>query len=96
MRSSNAETMVRAAMLANVGPSLDAAMFNTNAAVPGISPAGILHGVSPLTATAGGTLSAMVTDIAALADALKCRRQWRRCAGQVNQTIRCAGDAAAW
>ena len=70
MRSSNAEAMVRATLLANVGPSLDAKMFNANAGVPGLSPPGLLHGVAAITGTAGGGLDAISADVAALADAL--------------------------
>jgi hypothetical protein len=70
LRSSNAEAMVRAALLANVGPSLDAAMFNTNAGVAGVSPPGLLQGVAALTPVAGGGIAAMSEDIVALADAL--------------------------
>jgi hypothetical protein len=65
MRNTNAEALVRAALLANVGPSLDAAMFSNAAGVPGVSPPGILNGVTAL--TAGST---MVEDIGALAEAL--------------------------
>jgi hypothetical protein len=70
LRSSNAEAIVRATLLANVGPSLDAAMFNANAGVAGVSPPGLLHGVAGLTPVAGGGIAAMTEDIAALADAL--------------------------
>jgi hypothetical protein len=71
MRSTNAETMVRAALISNVGPSLDSAMLSAAAGVAGVSPPGILNGVTALTSTAGGGLAAMVADVAALADALK-------------------------
>lgn len=71
LRSTNAEAMVRAALLNNVGPSLDAAMFSNAAGVAGTSPPGILNGVSAITGTAGGGGAAMVSDVAALADALK-------------------------
>jgi hypothetical protein len=70
MRNTNAENLVHDALLANVGISLDAAMFNNNAGVPNLSPPGLLNGVTPLTATAGGGLAAMAADIGALADAL--------------------------
>jgi hypothetical protein len=70
LQSSNAEALVRSVLLSNVGPSLDAAMFSAAAGVAGASPPGLLHGLTPLAATAGGDLSAMGTDIANLADAL--------------------------
>src|SRR4029077_4873610 len=70
MRSSNAELLVRTALLAAVGPSLDLAMFSNAAGVPGVSPPGILNGVTSLTPTTGGGLTAMVGDVQQLADAL--------------------------
>jgi hypothetical protein len=66
---SDAESIMERVLLENVGASLDAAFFNSNAAVAGVSPAGILNGaisVSPATAGSG----AMVADISALAAAV--------------------------
>jgi hypothetical protein len=68
--SSNAEAMTRAVLLANVGPSLDLAMFHNLAGVAGVSPPGLLYGVTPITAATGGGWDAMTADIAALAFAL--------------------------
>jgi hypothetical protein len=68
LRSTNAELLVRTALLASVGPSLDLALFSSAAGVPGVSPPGIMHGVTSLTPTTGGGLAAMVGDVAALAD----------------------------
>lgn len=70
VRGSNAEAVMRQVLLENVGPTLDAAMFSAAAAVPGGRPAGILNGVSALTATAGGGTAAMVGDLKQLAAAL--------------------------
>jgi hypothetical protein len=68
---SNAEQMMRQVLLENVGPTLDGAMFSEAAAVPGLRPAGILEGVTPLAASSAATpLDAMVTDIAAIATAI--------------------------
>jgi hypothetical protein len=68
--ANNAETMVRQVLLENAGPTLDAAMFSANAAVPGVQPAGILNGVAPLPPSSGTGYDAMVADIAAIATAL--------------------------
>src|SRR5262249_36012846 len=67
MEGSNAEALVRATLLSNVGPSLDNAFFNANAGVPAVSPPGLLYGITPITGTAGGGLNAMAKDIADLA-----------------------------
>src|SRR5262245_5213861 len=50
--------------------ALDAAMFSTTAASAGLRPAGILNGVTPITATAGGGQAALATDIGNLFEAL--------------------------
>ena len=55
VRNSNAEAMVTQVLSENVGATLDAALLNANAAVPGTSPAGILNGITPITASAAGT-----------------------------------------
>jgi hypothetical protein len=51
------------------GRSIDAAAFDTNAAVPGLRPAGLLHGSVGLTPAAAGS-DAMYEDVAALAGAI--------------------------
>jgi hypothetical protein len=43
--------------------SLDATAFSTAAAVAGVSPAGLLNGVTPITATTGGDTAAMQKDV---------------------------------
>jgi HK97 family phage major capsid protein len=48
MRSSNAETLVRQALVESTGPALDAALFS-NAAASAIAPAGLLNGIAALT-----------------------------------------------
>jgi hypothetical protein len=70
MRHSNAEAIVRQTLLDNVGPSLDKVLFDQNTAVPELRPAGLLHSVAPLTATAGGGIDALVGDIENLTAAL--------------------------
>jgi hypothetical protein len=65
----DAEAVMTQVLLENVGASLDAAFFNSNAAVAATSPAGILNGVTPITAAAVGS-GAIVTDLANLAQAL--------------------------
>jgi hypothetical protein len=72
MRNSNAEAIVRAVLLDNVGPSLDAAMFSAAAAVPDVRPPGLLNGIAALTPTAAGPNQAelMVRDLAKLATAV--------------------------
>jgi Phage capsid family len=72
MRNSNAEAIVRAVLLDNVGPSLDQAMFSNAAAVADVRPPGLLNSLPPLTPAAAGTTKAdaMVDDIATLATAV--------------------------
>ena len=55
IRHSNAEAFVRQVLAENVGPTLDAAMLSSAAAVSGVRPAGILNGISALTPTAAGS-----------------------------------------
>jgi hypothetical protein len=69
IEGADAESAVRQVLLENVGPALDAAFFNANAAVATVSPAGILNGVTPLTAATAGS-GAIVTDLANLMQAL--------------------------
>jgi hypothetical protein len=71
INSSNAEPMMRQLLLDNIGPSLDAAMFGTTAGTAGVQPAGILNGITPLTAsTMTGAYDAMIADIGAIGQAL--------------------------
>ena len=70
VNGSNAEALVRAVLIENVGATLDAALFSAAAEVPGLSPAGILNGIATLTPTAGGGADAMVGDVAQIAEAL--------------------------
>jgi hypothetical protein len=51
------------------GKSLDAVLFD-NVAADTTRPAGLLNGVTPITATAGGGLVAIATDLANIADAI--------------------------
>jgi hypothetical protein len=72
MRSSNAEILVRQALVESTGPALDAALFSANPATPN-APAGILNGIAPLTpAAAGGTSKGevLVDDLQKLAAAV--------------------------
>jgi hypothetical protein len=70
LASSNAEALVRDALLQATGPSLDRRLFDSNPAVPDLRPAGLLNGVAPLAATAGGGYAAMVGDLGKLANAI--------------------------
>jgi hypothetical protein len=67
--SSNIEVFVRTALSEALALSLDAKMFSADAA-SSVAPAGLLAGVAPLAATAGGGVNAMAGDIKALAAAL--------------------------
>jgi hypothetical protein len=68
VEAGDAEQMVRATMSETAALTLDNALFSTSAAVPDLSPAGLLNGVTPLTAsTATPLMDAMVMDLSALA-----------------------------
>jgi hypothetical protein len=68
VEASDAETIVRAAMSETAALTLDQALFGSTAAVPDLSPAGLLYGVTPLTPSTATPLSeAMVQDLSALA-----------------------------
>jgi Phage capsid family len=70
LRSSNAEELVRQALIESTGPALDAHLFSTAAAGPD-RPPGLLNGITPLTpAAAGAKETALVDDLAALATAV--------------------------
>jgi Phage capsid family len=71
MRSSNAEALVRQVLTDSLGPALDAKLFSNAAEVLGTSPAGLLAGISGLTASAATSRNdALIEDIAALASAV--------------------------
>jgi hypothetical protein len=70
LRSSNAETMIRAVMVEACGPALDAVLFDANAAGPD-RPAGLRYNIPALTpAGAGEKAQAIVDDLQALALAI--------------------------
>jgi hypothetical protein len=64
----NAERIVSEALAISCTQSLDAKLFSSDAAVSGVSPAGLLHGVAPITSTAGTGAEGIANDLAALAD----------------------------
>ena len=67
LRSSQAETMVRQAILDAAAIVLDGALFGNDAEVVGTSPAGLLYGLTPITASTATPLSdAMISDVEAL------------------------------
>jgi hypothetical protein len=67
-----AETVVRAALINNVGPSLDRRVFDDLPAVPGLRPAGLLNGVTAETASGDTNKNeALVEDIELLVEAVK-------------------------
>ena len=70
VESTAAEAIVRTSLKECVGLSLDAAMFSALPGVSGERPAGLLHGVTPLTPTAGGGTDAMIADLTKLATAV--------------------------
>jgi hypothetical protein len=71
MRSSNAEALVRQVLLESLGPALDSKLFSNAAEVLGTSPAGLLAGVTPITASTATPLTeAMAADLSALAGAV--------------------------
>jgi len=67
--SSNAESLVRMVLVNSLALSLDAQLL-PNVAGDTVKPPGLLYGVTPLTATAGGGLNALTDDLAALAGAV--------------------------
>ncbi len=69
--SSNAEALTRQALLDAMAPSLDRRLFDANAAVADLRPAGLLSGKTPLTpAAAADKGSDMIADLSALAEAV--------------------------
>jgi hypothetical protein len=69
VESSNAELLVRQAMLDNTGPALDARLFDNNPGVPELRPPGLLYGKTALTPTTGiaGDLTALAAAVAPVA-----------------------------
>ena len=63
------EGLLRQAIQEDTAVSLDAILLDTNAATA-VRPAGIFNGVAPLTATAGGGLTALVGDIKQISGAI--------------------------
>jgi hypothetical protein len=74
IESGNGEALVRDALLASTGPALDRRLFDANAAVANLRPAGLLNGITPLTPSTGGTgtnkTDAMQDDLQALLTAV--------------------------
>jgi hypothetical protein len=70
--SSNAEALVRIALLESTGPSLDRRLFDADPAVADVRPAGLLNGITPLTPSTnpGGKSDAMLDDLEALLSAV--------------------------
>jgi hypothetical protein len=63
-----AEEIVGMALAISTAQSLDSQLFSSNAAVAGVSPAGILHGITPVISAGGaGGAAGCATDLAALA-----------------------------
>jgi hypothetical protein len=70
MRSANAETLVRQALIESTGPAIDKVLFSTAAAAAD-RPAGLMNGIAPLTpAAAGAKEQAIVDDLQTLAGAV--------------------------
>ena len=69
LEHSEAETMMRAALLESVALALDKILFSAAAGVPGLKPPGLLNGLTPLTPAAAGD-TAMATDLGALVTAI--------------------------
>lgn len=66
----DAEALVRQVLTEASALALDAAMLGDAAAVDELRPAGLLYGVDPLPAAAGGGLDAMLLDVRTLGDAI--------------------------
>ena len=89
VEGSNAESMVTQAMIDSTAPGLDNALFSSAAAVAETSPAGILFGVTPITASASTLKSeAMADDLAGLVAAVAAR------AGNGNIAFVCSPEQA--
>jgi hypothetical protein len=64
IESSNAETLVRLALMESTGPALDSKLFDKLPATPELRPAGLLNGITPIASTN------MISDLANLAAAV--------------------------
>jgi hypothetical protein len=71
-RYSAAESLIEKALTESIGYSLDGLMLSTNAAVAGVSPPGLLHGVTALipVTTAGNFVDAIYEDLGNLGGAV--------------------------
>ena len=69
LSAQNAEELIGTLMKEAASRSLDAALFST-AAASDIRPAGLLNGVTPITAATGGGMDAIAKDIRALVSAI--------------------------
>jgi hypothetical protein len=70
---SQADILAQQGLTAGVGYALDQSLFSANAAVPGLSPAGILNGLSslpPTTLASNTSITAMLADLAKLTAAV--------------------------
>jgi hypothetical protein len=64
-----AAAIIGSALAISAGQSMDALLFSASAATAA-APAGILNGVAGIVGTSGGGLTAIISDMAALADAI--------------------------
>jgi hypothetical protein len=69
VRNSNAEAIVRNAMITAVGLALDKLLLSNTAGTTGLRPPGLLYGITPLTATPAGQ-DALVGDVKKLVSAI--------------------------
>jgi hypothetical protein len=69
LSAENAEALIEDLMSDAAGQALDSKVFSADAATT-VAPAGLLHYVTPLTATSGGGVAAMTGDIAKLVSAI--------------------------
>jgi hypothetical protein len=70
---SQADVLAQQSLTAGIGYALDQSLFSSNAAVAGLSPAGILNGLSslpPTTLASNTSITAMLADLAKLAAAV--------------------------
>jgi hypothetical protein len=65
-----AEQAIRQVLIESVGPSLDQVLFDANPAVAQLRPAGILHNITPLTASSATGNEAMFEDLETIGAAL--------------------------
>jgi hypothetical protein len=69
IRHADSEKIIRQVLVESTGPALDKVVFSTDAG-DDTKPAGLLHGVSPLTPVAGADQAAMIGDLKQLAQAV--------------------------